>query len=56
MTLVLHVSIDGILGAIIALFIIKTSISVLREASNEIIGSIQIQVSADLTAAEIHAS
>ncbi len=92
-TLVFHVSIDGILGAIIALFIIKTSVSVLREASdeiigsnidddlirritasveqspevidahslmlhnygpNEFIGSIQIQVPASLTAAEIH--
>lgn len=92
-TLAFHISIDGIIGAVIALFIIKTSITVLREASdeiigsnidddltqqitadvekspevidahslmlhnygpNEFIGSIQIQVSADLTAAEIH--
>lgn len=37
-TLVCHTSIDGVLGAIIALFIIKSSASVLREASNEIIG------------------
>lgn len=37
-TLVLHVSIDGILGALISLFIIKTSISILSEASSEIIG------------------
>lgn len=37
-TLVLHISIDGILGVLIALFILRTSISVLREASNQIVG------------------
>lgn len=37
-TLVFQISIDGILGAIIALFIIKTSIEILMEASNEILG------------------
>lgn len=37
-TLVFHVSIDGILGAIISLFIIKTSLEILFEASNEILG------------------
>ena len=37
-TLVFHISIDGILGGLIALFIIKTALQVLLEASNDIIG------------------
>lgn len=37
-TLVFQISIDGILGAAISLFIIKTSIEILIEASNEILG------------------
>lgn len=37
-TMAFHVSIDGILGAFIALFIMRTSLSVLREASNQIVG------------------
>lgn len=37
-TLVFQISIDGILGALISLFIIKTSLEVLLEASNEILG------------------
>lgn len=37
-TMIFHVSIDGILGALISLFIIKTSIEILFEASNEILG------------------
>ncbi len=37
-TLAFHISIDGILGALISLFIIKTSVEILFEASNEILG------------------
>lgn len=37
-TLIFQISIDGILGAIISLFIIKTSIEILSDASNEILG------------------
>lgn len=37
-TLVFQISIDGILGALIALLILKTSLEILREASNDILG------------------
>lgn len=37
-TLIFQISIDGILGAVISLFIIKTSIEILSDASNEILG------------------
>ncbi len=39
-TLILHVSIDGILGLLISLFIIKTSIEILSEASDDILGRV----------------
>ena len=37
-TLIFQVSIDGILGLLISFFILKTSIEILSEASNEILG------------------
>lgn len=37
-TLISQISVDGILGAIISLFIMRTSIEILAEASNEILG------------------
>jgi len=37
-TLVFHISIDGIIGAVISLFIVKTSLEILFEASSEILG------------------
>lgn len=37
-TLIFQISIDGILGVIISLFILKASISILAEASDEILG------------------
>ena len=38
-SIVWHISLEGILGAIIAIFIIKSSIEMLRETLNEIIGT-----------------
>lgn len=37
-TLIFQISIDGILGVVISLFIVKTSLEILFEASNEILG------------------
>ena len=38
-SLVWHISLEGILGAVISIFIIKSSIEMLRETLNEIIGT-----------------
>lgn len=37
-TLILHISIDGILGIIISLFIIRTSFEIMLQASDDILG------------------